>query len=126
MPIIRDNLQEVYPDVYTAEVLSALSALSPFNKRIKEVMATRMKRRADRQQHKTRITFLDPESTIPGTDINVQDARDGKFEGAVIPADLQRQWIQGTGPAAKPNAPRREQHPKRSLRPAVGGRWLDV
>jgi malate synthase len=35
----------------------------------------------------------------------VQDARDGKFEGAIIPDDLQRQWIQGTGPAAKPNAP---------------------
>ncbi len=105
MPIIRDNLQEVYPDVYTAEVLSALSALGHFNKRIKEVMATRMKRRADRQQHKARITFLDPDSTIPGTTVNVQDAREGKFEGAAIPADLQRQWIQGTGPAAKPNTP---------------------
>jgi malate synthase len=33
----------------------------------------------------------------------VEDARLGKFEGAVIPRDLQRQWIQGTGPAAKPN-----------------------
>jgi len=42
---------------------------------------------------------------IPRTKIKVQDARDGKFEGAVIPADLQTQWIQGTGPAAKPNAP---------------------
>ena len=50
------------------------------------------------------MTFLDPESFIPRTKIKVQDARDGKFEGAVIPADLQRQWIQGTGPAAKPNA----------------------
>jgi malate synthase len=35
----------------------------------------------------------------------VQDARDGKFEGGEIPADLQCQWIQGTGPAAKPNSP---------------------
>ncbi len=35
----------------------------------------------------------------------MQDARDGTFEGATIPDDLQRQWIQGTGPAAKPNAP---------------------
>ena len=35
----------------------------------------------------------------------MKDAREGKFVGAVIPADLQRQWIQGTGPAAKPNAP---------------------
>ncbi|HMF18276.1 MAG TPA: hypothetical protein VKE98_13780, partial [Gemmataceae bacterium] len=37
--------------------------------------------------------------------IKVQDARAGAFTGAEIPGDLQRQWIQGTGPAAKPNAP---------------------
>ncbi|GAB3932290.1 malate synthase [Larkinella terrae] len=103
--IIRDNLKETYRDVYTAEALSALSALAHFNKRIKAVMATRLKRRTDRRQQHQRITFLDPESVIPGTSIRVQDARDGKFEGSPIPADLQRQWIQGTGPAAKPNAP---------------------
>jgi malate synthase len=102
---IRDNLQEIYKDVYTAKVLAVLSALAPFNQRIKTVMADRLKRRADRQKTKTRITFLDLESLIPGTAIQVQDARDGQFEGSVIPPDLQRQWIQGTGPAAKPNAP---------------------
>ena len=102
---IRENLQDRYPDVYTDEVLSALAALAHLNTRIKAVMAARMQRRAARQQRKTRISFLDPESTIPGTTIQVQDARDGNFEGGVIPADLQRQWIQGTGPAAKPNAP---------------------
>jgi len=69
------------------------------------VMASRIDRRAERFQHKKRITFLDPESYISGTNIKVQDARDGKFEGSIIPKDLQRQWIQGTGPAAKPNAP---------------------
>ena len=52
-----------------------------------------------------RIGFLDPAETIPGTSITVQDARDGKFVGSEIPMDLQRQWIQGTGPGAKPNAP---------------------
>jgi len=102
---IRVNLKEVYADVLTPEVLSVLSALSHFNKIIKEVMATRINRRAERFQHKKRITFLDPESYISGTNIKVQDARDGKFEGSIIPKDLQRQWIQGTGPAAKPNAP---------------------
>jgi len=102
---IRGNLKEVYADVLTPEVLSVLSALSHFNKIIKEVMATRINRRAERFQHKKRITFLDPESYISGTNIKVQDARDGKFEGSIIPKDLQRQWIQGTGPAAKPNAP---------------------
>ena len=102
---IRDNLQESYPDVYTPETLSALNELAYLNKRIKSVMAARQQRRTARQQNKTRIAFLDPASTIPGTSITVQDARDGNFEGAVIPADLQQQWIQGTGPAAKPNAP---------------------
>ncbi len=103
--IIPQKLKEIYSDVYTPEVLSALSSLAHFNKDIKEAMASRIQRRAERQQQKKRITFLDPESYIPRTQIKVQDARDGKFEGAIIPADLQRQWIQGTGPAAKPNAP---------------------
>lgn len=101
---IRDNLKELYSDVYSPEALRALSVLAPFNKDIKDAMASRLQRRADRLKNKTRINFLDAQSIIPRTSIKVQDARDGKFEGAVIPADLQRQWIQGTGPAAKPNA----------------------
>ena len=102
---IRSNLQETYNDVYTPEVLRALDSLAHFNKDVKEVMAQRTEHRMRRIRERQRINFLDPESFIPGTDIKVQDARDGNFEGAVIPADLQRQWIQGTGPAAKPNAP---------------------
>lgn len=102
---IRSNLKELYQDVYTPEVLSTLTALAHFNHDIKIVMAARIKRRAERQQQKKRITFPDPESIIPRTNIRVKDAREGKFEGATIPHDLQRQWIQGTGPAAKPNAP---------------------
>lgn len=102
---IRDNLKETYRDVYTDETLSALSALSHFNTNVKELMDARIKKRAFRQQRKERIRFLDAEAFIPRTKIKVQDARDGKFVGAVIPADLQRQWIQGTGPASKPNAP---------------------
>jgi malate synthase len=102
---INANLAETYSDVYTPEVLAALSALAYFNKDIKEAMASRIKRRAARQQEKKRIAFLDPESYIPRTQIKVQDAREGKFEGGLIPVDLQTQWIQGTGPATKPNAP---------------------
>jgi len=102
---IRDNLQESYPDVYTPEVLNALEALSKFNKEQKSLMDKRYKRRDDRYRNKKRITFLDPKDTIPRTNINVQDARDGKFEGSEILHDLQKQWIQGTGPAAKPNSP---------------------
>ena len=102
--IIRDNLREEYKDVYTAEALNALSAMAHFNKDVKELMDKRIKKRSERQRSKTRIAFYDPESLIPRTQIKVQDARDGKFVGSEIPADLQRQWIQGTGPAAKPNA----------------------
>jgi malate synthase len=102
--IIRDNLRAEYNDVYTLEALAALSEMARFNKDVKELMDRRIKRRSDRQRNNERISFYDPESFIPGTQIKVQDARDGKFEGSVIPSDLQRQWIQGTGPAAKPNA----------------------
>lgn len=101
---IRNNLQEAYGDVYTPEALSVLSSLARFNNNIKAAMALRIKRRAERAQNKAKIHFPDPESLIPGTTIKAEDARNGRFEGAVIPPDLQRQWIQGTGPAAKPNA----------------------
>lgn len=103
--IIRDNLKELYPDIYTGEALSRLSSMSSFNRDIKEMMDLRIQRRSQRQEHHKRIEFLEPESFIPGTSIRVSDARDGRFEGSTIPVDLQRQWIQGTGPAAKPNAP---------------------
>lgn len=102
--LIRDNLQELYSDVYTTEALAALSALLPFNATVKEVMEARIARRNRRHKNQERITFLAPEDYIPRTRIKVQDARDGKFKGAEIPRDLQRQWIQGTGPAAKPNS----------------------
>lgn len=102
--IIRDHLREQYSDVYTPEALNALAAMAHFNKDIKDLMDKRIKKRDERQKTHTRIAFYDPESFIPRTKIKVQDARDGKFVGSVIPADLQRQWIQGTGPAAKPNA----------------------
>ncbi|MFI5152859.1 MAG: malate synthase [Chitinophagales bacterium] len=103
--IIQGNMQDTFPDVYTPDVLEVLSALADFNREVKGIMKERSRRRADRQQQKKRISFLDPGTFIPRTKIKVQDSRDGKFEGSLIPSDLQRQWIQGTGPAAKPNAP---------------------
>ncbi|NJN26619.1 MAG: malate synthase [Cyclobacteriaceae bacterium] len=102
--IVRNNLTALYKDVYTPEALSALSALAHFNVEIKSLMTARYERRRKRQEQHRSITFLDAESIIPRTNIRVKDARDGKFEGSPIPHDLQRQWIQGTGPAAKPNA----------------------
>jgi malate synthase len=85
-------------------MLSVLSFLAQFNTGIKEIMASRSKRRENRLSNKKRIQFLDPDTYILGNEIKVQDAREGKFEAAIIPMDLQRQRIQGTGPAAKPNA----------------------
>ena len=102
---IRDNLATEYSDVYTPEVLAALAHMAQFNTEQKRLMAERTHRRTTRIRDRRPITFLPAEAEIKGTGISVQDARDGKFVGAVIPHDLQRQWLQGTGPAAKPNSP---------------------
>ena len=102
---IRARLEREYDDVYTPEVLDALHALAGFNEQRRRLMRERIERRARRARGGERIGFLDPAATIAGTDIGVQAARDGNFAGSEIPHDLQRQWIQGTGPAAKPNAP---------------------
>jgi malate synthase len=101
----RSNLVAAYPDVLTPDAIATLEALAPLDAARHDVMRARIARRAGRARARQRISFLDPGSTIPGTAIKVQDARDGRFEGGEIPADLQRQWIQGTGPAARPNAP---------------------
>ncbi|MGF1637801.1 MAG: malate synthase [Cyclobacteriaceae bacterium] len=102
--LIQGNLKEEYSDIYTPEVLQVLDSLAPFNQDVKQAMTDRTRRRALRNQNNFRIEFLDPESNITRTNIKVKDAREGKFVGAPIPHDLKRQWIQGTGPAAKPNA----------------------
>ncbi len=107
-----------YDDVLTAEVMAALDALAPLDLDRQQVMARRLARRAGRfasQQRAARQSHLpdppdlpdfpDPASTIPRTTLRVQDAREGRFTGSEIPPDLRRQWVQGTGPAARPNAP---------------------
>jgi malate synthase len=101
----RADLLRSYDDVYTPEAIAALEALAPLNRDVKALMTERIERRARRFRNRETITFLDPDDTIAGTDISVRDARDGKFVGTEIPEDLKRQWIQGTGPGAKPNAP---------------------
>ena len=102
---IRDNLLTEYSDVYTPEALAAIEALAIFNREQKMLMVKRTRRRARRYANRERISFLDPAATIPRTSTTVADARAGDFDGSEIPHDLERQWIQGTGPAAKPNAP---------------------
>lgn len=100
----RKTVKTDYPDVFTAEAVRTLEALAPFDARRKTLMDARIRRRADRARNHQRIGFLDPGSSIAGTSITVRDARAGNFTGSEIPNDLRCQWIQGTGPAARPGA----------------------
>jgi malate synthase len=101
---LRAGVREAYGDVVTPAALAAIAALAPFERDRRRLMAERLARRAERARARRRIDFLDPDATIGGTSIRVRDARAGRFEGAAIPPDLERQWIQGTGPATKPRA----------------------
>ena len=100
---LRDRLLPAYEDVLTADVRAALERLAPFDADRRTVMAARLARRARRAHEREPITFLPPASTIARTSLTVEDARAGRFNGSDIPADLRRQWIQGTGPGAKPH-----------------------
>ena len=100
----RDGVLKAYPDVYNPAALKALEVLAPLNRDRRELMARRIARRMARERGGQRIAFLDPEALIARTRIRVQDARDGNFECSEIPADLERQWIQGTGPATRPRS----------------------
>src|SRR4051794_12892208 len=102
---VRPGVEQQYADVFTPQVHTAMAALARFDRDRKTIMAARMERRGRRARNKERIGFLEPDSVIPRTRITVRDARAGKFEGSDIPSALQRQWIQGTGPAAKPHSP---------------------
>lgn len=99
------DLLQTYPEVLDSYALQTLEGMASLNSERLALMEKRNTRRKRRFEEQIRITFLDENSTIGGTSISVADARAGKFSGPVIPDDLQRQWIQGTGPAAKPGAP---------------------
>ena len=99
---IRRAAQSEYPDILTPQVVDALHALAPLDDDRTAIMAARIARRSARARQHERIGFLDADSEIRRTSIRVRDARAGKFTGSDVPRDLQRQWIQGTGPAAKP------------------------
>jgi malate synthase len=105
---VRSDLEEQYADVITPAAMAALAALASFDSERRALMEARTRRRAQRAQHSERIAFLDPDALIPRTQITVRDAREGRFTGSEIPNDLERQWIQGTGPGARPNAPLEE------------------
>jgi malate synthase len=101
---LRKGVLPRYEDVLTSAALAALEALAPFNAERQRIMRERSARRAARLKEGRRIEFLDPSATIPRTRITVAQARAGDFEGSAIPRDLQRQWIQGTGPGTRPRA----------------------
>jgi malate synthase len=98
----RGDVRREYADVWSPEAVAACEALAAFNGDRLRLMAERLERRASRARARRRIDFPDPDSVIPGTAIRVHEAREGAFAGAAIPRDLARQWIQGTGPAARP------------------------
>jgi malate synthase len=100
---LRGTVAHDYADILSPEALAVLRALAPLDAKRVALMKARGERRVQRAREGKRITFLDPAQNIGG--ITVADARAGRFEGSVIPHDLQRQWVQGTGPAAKPHAP---------------------
>ena len=104
----RPGIRERFPDVLSPEAIQALSALAPLNRERLALMAARAARRRERAARGERIGFLDPGALIPGTGLTAADARAGNFDGGDIPADLARQWIQGTGPATRPRSDLRQ------------------
>ncbi|HMB68147.1 MAG TPA: malate synthase [bacterium] len=101
----RPQAARDYPDILTPEAVAALEALARFDDDRRRLMRARIDRRAKRFAERRPIRFLDPAATIAGTDLTVGGARAGDFDGSEIPDALRRQWIQGTGPAARPREP---------------------
>ena len=101
---IRGGLERDYRDVLTPAALAALDELAPLNRDRIALMEARIERRRERAEAGRRIEFLNPDERIGRTDLTVRQAREGDFDGAEIPHDLERQWIQGTGPGARPRA----------------------
>jgi len=93
-----------YPDILTPAAIDALEALAPLETERRALMRARIERRTARARDRRRIDFLPSEAVIGRTTITVADARAGRFQGGEIPRDLACQWIQGTGPAARPRA----------------------
>jgi malate synthase len=100
----RRGVLDSYRDVFTPEALDAIAVLAPLDADRRALMQARIDRRERRRREQEPITFLPPDATIGRTSIRVSDARAGQFDGAAIPSDLQRQWVQGTGPATRPRA----------------------
>lgn len=101
---LRSGIREQYGDIWTDAAVDVATALAVFEPDRRRLMRERVERRAARSREHRRIEFLAPDTRIPRTSLTAADARAGRFVGSLIPHDLKRQWIQGTGPAAKPRA----------------------
>jgi malate synthase len=101
----RSGIRDQYGDVLTGPAQAALAALAPLNRDRLAIMKARIDRRRARARNQRGIEFLDADSVIPRTNLRVADARAGNFDGSEVPSDLERQWIQGTGPATRPRSP---------------------
>jgi len=96
-------VRDQYADELTPEALDTIASLAQaFEEDRQQLMRARIERRERRRRDREPIAFLPAEAIIGRTTIRVSDARAGQFDGSEIPADLQRQWIQGTGPATRP------------------------
>src|SRR5262245_2071577 len=62
---IRGNLETADPDVFTPQAVAALEALAGLDADRKAVLAARIQRRVERARTRQRISFLDPQATIP-------------------------------------------------------------
>ena len=90
-------------------------------------MAARLERRARRatEQRADRVSRSGQHHRTDD-DHGRRRPRRPRSPAARFPHDLQRQWIQGTGPGAKPAHAGGQEHPQHLLRAAVRRRRLDV
>ena len=101
---INPAVESQYQDVYTPPVNAALEALAAFDVDRKAMMRARAERRAARARDRRRIAFLDPDATIGADEHHRARRARRQVRRQRDPGDLQRQWIQGTGPATKPHS----------------------
>ena len=105
MITIHPKKLDLYRDIYTTNAQDALAHMAELNSIQKEIMRERNERRRRRIETKSHPDFLDESVVIGPKKLKVADIRAGNFKSSQIPKALQRQWIQGTGPAARPKGP---------------------